>query len=104
MESRHGAKAEEIEKDPARYGYSSALTEAARVRCPILIINGRNDTSSPISVVDTYAASVRAAGKAVDMYLPDNGPHGFYWGRPDIPETKEAARRAVAFFRQCFGA
>jgi dipeptidyl aminopeptidase/acylaminoacyl peptidase len=103
MESKHGAKAEEIEKDPARYGYQSALTEAAGVRCPILIINGRNDTSSPISVVSTYAEKVRAGGKAVEMYLPDNGPHGFYWGRPDIPETKEAARRAVAFFRQCFG-
>jgi len=37
MEAALGAKAEEIEKDPAKYGYSSALTEIEQVRCPILI-------------------------------------------------------------------
>src|SRR5262249_52782209 len=46
-EKRYGATMAEIEKDPARYHYDSALTEAASVRCPILIVNGRNDKSSP---------------------------------------------------------
>jgi hypothetical protein len=36
--------------------------------------------------------------------MPDNGPHGFYLAHPDIPETHEAARRARAFFQQCFPA
>jgi acetyl esterase/lipase len=102
METKYGAKAEEIEKDPAKFGYSSAMTEVAGVRCPILIINGRNDDNSPVSVIDTYVKKLRAAGKAADTYMPDNGPHGFYFGRPNIPETKEAARRAVAFFKQRF--
>jgi enterochelin esterase-like enzyme/acetyl esterase/lipase len=103
MEAERGAKAEEIEKDPAKYGYSSAMTEVAEVRCPILIINGRNDDNSPVSIIDAYVKKLRAAGKQVETYLPENGPHGFYFGHPDIPESKEAARRAVEFFKQRFG-
>jgi acetyl esterase/lipase len=102
METKFGAKAEEIEKDPAKFGYSSAMTEVAGVRCPILIINGRNDDNSPVSVIDAYVKNLRAAGKQAETYMPDNGPHGFYFGRPNIPESKEAARRAVAFFKQRF--
>lgn len=102
MEQERGAPAEEIEKDPAKYGYSSALTEVAQVRCPVLIINGRNDDNSPPSIIDVYVQRLRAAGKTVETYMPENGPHGFYFGRPDIPESKEAARRAVAFFRRQF--
>jgi len=76
--------------------------EAAGVRCPILIINGRNDDNSPPSIIATYVAKLRAAGKQVETYEPDNGPHGFYFGRPELPESKEAAQRAVAFFKQQF--
>jgi len=102
METRYGARAEEIEKNPAKFGYSSAMTEVAGVRCPILIINGRNDDNSPVSVIDAYVKKLRAAGKQAETYMPENGPHGFYFGRPNIPESKEAARRAVAFFKQRF--
>jgi dienelactone hydrolase len=104
LEQQRGATAEEIEKDPARYGYSSALTEAAQARCPVFVTSGRNDPSSPRSVVDVYISRLRAAGKRVDAYLPDDGPHGFYFAHPDIPETHEAARRTRAFFEQCFQA
>jgi endo-1,4-beta-xylanase len=104
VEKQCGAKMEEIEKDPAKFGYSSAMTEAAQVRCPILIINGRNDDNSPVSVIDAYVEKLRAAGRQVETYLPENGPHGFYVGHPDIPEAKEAARLAVAFFQQRFAA
>jgi endo-1,4-beta-xylanase len=38
----------------------------------------------------------------VETYLPDNGPHGFYFRRPEIPEWKESTRRAVEFFRRRF--
>jgi dipeptidyl aminopeptidase/acylaminoacyl peptidase len=102
MEAQLGATSEEIDKDPKRYGYTSALTEAAEVRCPILIINGRDDDNSPVSIVDLYMKKLRAAGKKVDAYLPDHGPHGFYFGRPEIPEYQESTRRAVEFFRGVF--
>ncbi|MBI3681555.1 MAG: hypothetical protein HY235_14315 [Acidobacteria bacterium] len=65
------------------------MTEASGVRFPLLIINGRNDTSPPTSVIDAYMVRLRTAGKRAETYLPDNGPHGFYFGRPDIPETRE---------------
>jgi enterochelin esterase-like enzyme/dienelactone hydrolase len=98
MEESYGARAEEIEKDPGRYGYSSAMTETARVRCPLLIINARNDDNSQVSIVERYAEKLRAAGKTVDTYLPEQGGHGFYVARPDSPEGTEAARRSLAFF------
>jgi len=84
-------------------GYNTPLTEVDKVRCPILLVSGRNDPASPPSVMETYAARLRAAGKQVELYLPDNGPHGFYFGSPRIPETEEAARRAVAFIAKHFG-
>lgn len=102
MEKERGAKAEEIAKDPAKFGYSSAMTETAGVRCPILIINGRNDDNSPPSVIAAYVARLKAVGKQVETYEPDNGPHGFYFGHPDLPESQEAAKRAVAFFKEQF--
>ncbi len=62
----------------------------------------RNDDNSPTSLIDAYVGRLRAAGKQVQAYQPANGPHVFYFGRPDIPETKEAARLAVEFFRKWF--
>jgi pimeloyl-ACP methyl ester carboxylesterase len=67
-----------------------------------LIINGRNDDNSPIPVIEAYVAKLKDAGKQVETYFPDNGPHGFYFGHPEIPETKESARRMVAFFKRQF--
>jgi enterochelin esterase-like enzyme/dienelactone hydrolase len=102
MEKQHGATAEEIDKAPKKYGYSSALTEAAEVRCPLLLINAHDDDNSPVSIIDLYVKKLRAADKRVETYLPKKGGHGFYFGRPDIEETKEAARLAVAFFQRQF--
>jgi dipeptidyl aminopeptidase/acylaminoacyl peptidase len=103
LEKQYGAAAEDIAANPARYRYTSPLTEAEKVRCPVLLINGRNDDNSPVSVVELYVEKLRAAGKRVDTYLPDNGPHGFYFGRPDGFEYRESTRRATAFLRKCFG-
>ena len=72
------------------------------MRCPILIVNGMNDDNSPPSIIEIYVKALRAAGKQVETYLPENGPHGFYFGRPNIPEWREATQRAVAFFAKCF--
>jgi dipeptidyl aminopeptidase/acylaminoacyl peptidase len=104
LEAKYGATLEEVEKDPAKYEYSSALSEVAQVRCPILIVNGQDDDNSPPSIIDVYVKKLRAAGKQVETYLPEHGHHGFYFGHPDVPETQEASRRAVAFFQKQFGA
>jgi dipeptidyl aminopeptidase/acylaminoacyl peptidase len=104
LEARSKATAEDIERDPAKYGYTSALTEAEEVKCPLLLVAGRNDNASPVSVIEIYSRRIAAAGKPVETYLPANGPHGFYFGNPEIPETREATLRAVEFFRRCFQA
>ena len=44
----------EIEKNPEAYQYSSPLTEIAKVRCPILMISGKNDPNGPLPVMDKY--------------------------------------------------
>jgi hypothetical protein len=57
--------------------------------------------ASPVSAIEAYAGRLRASAKQVETYFPDNGPHGFYFGLPSaIPETGEAAKRAVAFIRR----
>jgi dipeptidyl aminopeptidase/acylaminoacyl peptidase len=104
-EKRYGATMDVVAKNPECYGYESPLTEVAQTRCPILIINGRNDTSSPVVVMEVYRDKLSAAGKTVETYFPDNAPHGFYFGvsHPPRPEeTAESARRATDFIRRHF--
>ncbi len=103
LEQRSGVKMAEIEKHPEAYQYSSPFTDVANMRCPILLISGRNDLNAPLAVMETYVDKLRAAGKEVEAYHPDNGPHGFYVGLPrPIPETAESTRRAVAFIKRHF--
>ncbi len=103
LEQRSGVKMTEIEKHPQTYQYSSPFTEVAQVRCPILLISGRNDFNAPLAVMDAYVDRLRTAGKEAETYHPDNGPHGFYVGLPrPIPETVESTRRAVAFLKMHF--
>ena len=103
-EQRYGAKMDVVARNPECYGYETPMTEADKVRCPILIINGRNDTSSPVVVMEAYRDKLRAAGKLVDTYFPDDAPHGFYFGnpRPLHPQTDEAIAHAVSFIRKSF--
>jgi dipeptidyl aminopeptidase/acylaminoacyl peptidase len=103
MEQRTQLKMADIAKDPAGVHYSSLLTEAATVRCPILLISGKNDPNAPLPAMNAYVEKVRAAGKTAETYHPDNGPHGFYVGLPKtIPETAEATRQTVAFIKKQF--
>ncbi len=51
-------------------------------------------------IMEPYVAKLRAAGKEVETYFPDNGPHGFYFGNQEIPESQEARRLTVEFFRK----
>ncbi len=102
IEKKLGAPAADLEENPAKYGYSSSLTEVAQVRCPILILNGRNDDNSPIPVVEAYVKKMLAAGKDIQTFFPDNGPHGFYMGNRDLPAAKEAGQLVMAFFKKRF--
>jgi dipeptidyl aminopeptidase/acylaminoacyl peptidase len=57
-EEELGGKAEELAKDPAKYGYHTAFTEVKDVRCPLLIVSGRNDAASPIAVAASSSGRV----------------------------------------------
>jgi dipeptidyl aminopeptidase/acylaminoacyl peptidase len=104
-EKRAGAMMAQIQQNPEAYHYSSPLTEIGQVQCPILMISGRNDPHGPLAVMDEYVDALRASGREAEVYHPDNGPHGFYFGIPKvIPETAESTRRAVAFIKKHFEA
>jgi dipeptidyl aminopeptidase/acylaminoacyl peptidase len=47
---------------PELYRERSPLTYVHRVRAPVLIITGRNDTRCPIRQVDSYVAALAARG------------------------------------------
>jgi dipeptidyl aminopeptidase/acylaminoacyl peptidase len=105
FEQRAGAKMAQIKRNPEAYQYSSPLTEIGKVQCPVLMISGRNDPNAPLAVMDEYVDALRAGGKEAEIYHPDNGPHGFYFGIPKvIPETAESTRQAVAFIKKHFDA
>jgi dipeptidyl aminopeptidase/acylaminoacyl peptidase len=91
-------------KDPAvrqAFDRASALDEAPRVRCPLLIIDGGKDISLPQWMVREYEAKLRAAGKTVETYLPAEGDHGFNNGAS--PEGREAQRLTFAFLKKYLG-
>ena len=95
----------EVAKDPAAVSYTSPLTEVAQVRCPVLLISGKNDPNAPLPVMDEYVEKVRSGGHEAETFHPDNAPHGFYFGLPQvIPETAEATQRAIDFIRTQFEA
>jgi dipeptidyl aminopeptidase/acylaminoacyl peptidase len=102
-QQRTGAKMDEVEKDPAKYQYSSPLTEIPQAKCPILMVSGRNDPNAPLPVMEAYERAMRDSGQTADAYHPANGPHGFYFGLPQvIPETAESTRQTVAFIKRHF--
>ena len=78
-----------------------------------MIVNGRGDNSAPIAVSQAYVEKLKAAGKEIETYFPDDGPHG-YFGFPDnrgsgkppniMSSAREAARRRVTFIRKHFTA
>jgi dipeptidyl aminopeptidase/acylaminoacyl peptidase len=104
-EQRAGEKLSQIKDNPAAHHYSSPLTEIAEVKCPVLMISGKNDPNAPVAVMDLYMEALRAQGATTETYHPDNGPHGFYFGIPKvIPETAESTSRAVAFIKKHFEA
>ena len=64
-----------------------------------LIINGRDDDNSPVSIVELYMKKLKDAGKKVDAYLPEHGPMASISDVRIFPEYKESTRRAVEFFK-----
>src|SRR5215213_533591 len=61
---------------PEQYAASSPMADVERVRAPLLIIQGRNDSRTPARPVEIYVERLRALGKAVEIEWFDAGHLG----------------------------
>jgi pimeloyl-ACP methyl ester carboxylesterase len=69
---RFGGTPEEV---PERYAASSPITYAEKVKAPILIMQGRNDTRTPPRSIEMYENKMKSLGKDIEVYWFDAG-HG----------------------------
>jgi dipeptidyl aminopeptidase/acylaminoacyl peptidase len=61
---------------PEQYAASSPIIDVERVRAPLLIIQGRNDSRTPARPVEVYAERLRALGKTVEVEWFETGHSG----------------------------
>ncbi len=64
------------EDKPEQYAASSPITTVGRVRAPVLVIQGRNDSRTPAGPVEEYATQLRAAGKQIELHWYETGHLG----------------------------
>jgi dipeptidyl aminopeptidase/acylaminoacyl peptidase len=68
------------ERDPAMREFLhliSPLTNAHRIRVPLLVIHGRNDPRVPVQEAERIAATVAGNGVPVWLLIAENEGHGF---------------------------
>ena len=82
FEKRAGVKMAEIEKNPETYQYSSLLTEIAKVRCPVLMISGKNDPHGPLPVMDQYVDALAQPERRPKRITPTTDLMGSTGGFP----------------------
>lgn len=63
------------DEQPERYRASSPITYAENVCAPVLIIQGKNDTSTPARQIEVYEQKMRELGKEIDVHWYEAG-HG----------------------------
>ncbi len=78
------------QEKPEVYAAASPITYADRVRAPLLIMQGRNDTRTPARPVEMYEAKLKALGKPVEVVWFDAGHLGAF----------AHVEQAIAFQRQ----
>ncbi|HZG67682.1 MAG TPA: prolyl oligopeptidase family serine peptidase, partial [Herpetosiphonaceae bacterium] len=66
------------QEKPDVYAASSPITYADRVRAPVLIIQGRNDTRTPARPIEMYEQKLREQGKQVEVHWFDAGHAGSF--------------------------
>ncbi len=63
------------DEKPEQYRKSSPSTYVERVKAPVLLIQGRNDTRCPAQQVEAYEERMHALGKPIEILWFDSG-HG----------------------------
>ena len=61
---------------PDRYRAGSPITYAERLKAPLLIIQGRQDTRTPARQMEVYEERLRALGKPLEMHWYESGHSG----------------------------
>lgn len=64
--------------DSAELARNSPVTLAARIKAPVLLVHGGNDTIAPPEHAKAMRASLDAAGRPPEWFLAPNEGHGFY--------------------------
>ena len=64
------------QEKPEQYARSSPITYVERVKAPLLIIQGRNDTRTPARPVEMYTDKLKALGLPVEIEWFDTGHMG----------------------------
>jgi dipeptidyl aminopeptidase/acylaminoacyl peptidase len=64
------------QEKPEQYAASSPITYAERVRAPVLIIQGRNDTRTPARPIEQYEAKLKAHSIPVEVHWFEAGHAG----------------------------
>jgi dipeptidyl aminopeptidase/acylaminoacyl peptidase len=87
------------EELPEQHARSSPVTYADRVRAPLLIIQGSNDTRCPSRQMRVYEEKMRELGKEIEIVWFDAG-HGSY----AIEQNIEHQERALQFAHEVLAA
>jgi len=67
-----------IGEDPATLAASSPVTQAAKIRVPVLLVHGEKDERAPLAQANAMRAALEKAGNTPEwMSVPREG-HGFY--------------------------
>ncbi len=89
---------------------NSPLNYAEELQCPLLFVQGKQDTKVPYFLTMELVEKLRELGKPVETHIAAKGPHGFYWGVPvgqskmeDLPEHEAAKRAILDFFDRHLG-
>jgi dipeptidyl aminopeptidase/acylaminoacyl peptidase len=80
---------------PELYRERNPMTYVDRVRAPMLVIAGENDSRCPLGSVMIYAHALRVRGKAVEVHTQAGGHHA-----NDVTERIRHIELIVDFFRR----
>ena len=88
------------DEQPGRYAAGSPISYAERVRAPVLIIQGRHDTTTPPQPVEEYAGRLRALGRDVELHWFASGHLGPF---ADPERSIEHQGRMLRFAERVLG-
>lgn len=64
--------------DPEELTRNSPISQAARIKAPVLLVHGGQDKRTPVEHAHAMRAALTAAGRPPEWFLAPNEGHGFY--------------------------